>query len=111
MAGIDLLIPILQADSFLPSILEHRRRVHQALYDVFMEACIVGVSTSKVDALVSALSSARGISKSRVSRICQEIDQQVQAFLSGPLESNSYAYVCLDATYLNGRPGKALQAC
>jgi putative transposase len=44
-----------------------------------MEAYIAGVSTRKVDALVSALGSQSGISKSQVSRICQEIDQQVQA--------------------------------
>ena len=76
-----------------------------------MEACIGGVSTRKVDALVSALGSQSGISKSQVSRICQEIDQQVQAFLDRPLESSGYAYVYLDATYLKGRLGKALQVC
>ena len=46
-----------------------------------------------------------------MSRICQEIDQQVQAFLARPLESSSYAYVYLDATYLKGRLGKAQQVC
>ena len=76
-----------------------------------MEAYIGGVSTRKVDALVSALGSQSGISKSQVSRICQEIDQQVQAFLARPLESSSYAYVYLDATYLKGRLGKAQQVC
>jgi putative transposase len=58
---------------------------------------------------VAALGSQSGISKSQVSRICQEIDQQVQAFLSRPLESSD-AYVYLDATYLKGRLGKALQS-
>ena len=37
--------------------------------------------------------------------ICQEIDQQVQAFLSRPLHESGYAYVYLDATYLKGRLG------
>ena len=106
-----LQIPKLRSGSFLPSILEPRRRVDQALYAVIMEAYIGGVSTRKVDALVSALGSQSGISKSQVSRICQEIDQQVQAFLSRPLESSTYAYVYLDATYLKGRLGKALQVC
>jgi len=46
-----------------------------------------------------------------VSRICQEIDQQVQAFLSRPLQEAGYACVYLDATYLKGRLGKALQVC
>jgi putative transposase len=64
-----------------------------------------------VDALVAALGSQSGISKLQVSRICQEIDQQVQAFLSRPLESSGYAYVYLDATYLKGRQGNAQQVC
>ena len=106
-----LQIPKLRAGSFLPSILEPRRRVDQALYAVIMEAYIGGVSTRKVDALVGALGSQSGISKSQVSRICQDIDAQVQAFLSRPLESSSYAYVYLDATYIKGRLGKAEQVC
>jgi putative transposase len=106
-----LQIPKLRSGSFLPSILEPRRRVDQALYAVIMEAYIGGVSTRKVDALVAALGSQSGISKSQVSRICQEIDQQVQAFLGRPLESSCYAYVYLDATYLKGRLGKAQQVC
>jgi transposase-like protein len=60
---------------------------------------------------VSALGSQSGISKSQVSRICQEIDQQVQAFLCRPLQESGYAYVYMDATYLHGRLGKALQVC
>ncbi|CAK6697031.1 MULTISPECIES: IS256 family transposase [unclassified Synechococcus] len=111
VGDIDLLIPKLRAGSFLPSILEPRRRVDQALYAVIMEAYIGGVSTRKLDALVGALGSQSGISKSQVSRICQEIDQQVQAFLSRPLQESGYAYVYLDATYLKGRLGKALQVC
>jgi transposase-like protein len=63
-----LQIPKLRAGSFLPSILEPRRRVDQALYAVIMEAYIAGVSTRKVDALVAALGSQSGISKSQVSR-------------------------------------------
>ncbi len=57
------------------------------------------------------MGSQSGISKSQVSRICQEIDQQVQAFLNRPLQESGYAYVYMDATYLHGRLGKALQVC
>ena len=45
VGDIELLIPKLRAGSFLPSILEPRRRVDQALYAVIMEAYIGGVST------------------------------------------------------------------
>jgi transposase-like protein len=108
---IDLLIPKLRTGGFLPSILEPRRRVDQALYGVVMEAYIGGISTRKVDTLVAALGVQSGISKSQVSRICQDIDQQVQAFLNRPLQESGYAYVYLDATYLHGRLGRALQVC
>ena len=111
VGDIDLLIPKLRSGGFLPSILEPRRRVDQALYGVIMEAYIGGVSTRKVDALVAALGVQSGISKSQVSRICQDIDEQVQAFLNRPLQEAGYAYVYLDATYLHGRLGKALQVC
>jgi putative transposase len=108
---IDLLIPKLRSGGFLPSILEPRRRVDQALYAVVMEAYIGGVSTRKVDDLVAALGVQSGISKSQVSRICQDIDVQVQAFLNRPLQESGHAYLYLDATYLHGRLGKALQVC
>ena len=111
VGDIDLQIPKLRSGSFLPSILEPRRRVDQALYAVVMEAYVAGVSTRKVDALVAALGSQSGISKSQVSRICADIDLQVQAFLNRPLEGQGYAYLYLDATYLHGRLGRAMQVC
>ena len=106
---IDLLIPKLRTGGFLPSILEPRRRVDQALYGVVMEAYIGGISTRKVDALVEALGGASGISKSEVSRICQGLDEQVKAFLGRPLDHARYPYVFLDATYLHGRLGQNMQ--
>jgi putative transposase len=111
VGDIDLMIPKLRTGSYLPSILEPRRRVDQALYGVVMEAYVGGISTRKVDALVAALGVQSGISRSQVSRICADIDVQVQAFLNRPLEEGGYAYVYLDATYLHGRLGKALQVC
>jgi transposase-like protein len=40
-----------------------------------------------------------GVSKSEVSRVCEEIDERVQAFLHRPLEGR-YPYVWIDATYV-----------
>jgi len=59
---------------------------------------------------VAPLGVQSGISRSQVSRICAEIDVQVQAFLNRPLEGG-YAYVYLDATDHHGRLGKAMQVC
>ena len=44
-----------------------------------MEAWVKGISTRKVDALVAAIVSQAGISRSEVSRICQGLDGQIQA--------------------------------
>ena len=52
-----------------------------------------------------------GFSRSEVSRICQGLDSQIQAFLERPLDGSCYPYLYLDATYLHGRLGKTLQVC
>lgn len=111
VGDIPLAIPKLRAGSFFPSILEPRRRIDQALYAVIMEAWVKGISTRKVDALVAAIGSQAGISRSEVSRICQGLDAQILAFLERPLDGSRYPYLYLDATYLHGRLGKTLQVC
>jgi len=63
-------IPKLRIGSYFPSLLEPRRRVDVALHAVIMESYVHGVSTRKVDDLVTALGVDTGISKSEVSRIC-----------------------------------------
>jgi putative transposase len=103
---LDLRIPKLRAGSFFPSLLERRRRVDQALFAVVMEAYVHGVSTRKVDDLVKALGADTGISKSEVSRICANLDEDVAAFRDRPLADTAYPYVFLDATYCKARVGR-----
>lgn len=98
---IELAIPKLRKGSYFPSLLEPRRPTEKALLAVVQEAYLKGVSTRKVDALVKALG-LTGIDKSRVSRICKELDQAVEQFRSRPLQT-SYPYVWLDALYLKVR--------
>jgi transposase-like protein len=43
-----------------------------------------------------------GISKSQVSRLCEEIDQRVKAFLDRPIEGD-WPYLWIDATYVKVR--------
>ena len=100
---VDLKIPKLRQGSFFPSILERRRRIDRALFAVVMEAYVHGVSTRKVDDLVAALGLESGISKSEVSRICSELDEQLGAFRARSLAHVEFPYVFLDATYLKGR--------
>ena len=100
---LELRIPKLRTGSFFPSLLERRRRVDQALYAVVMEAYLHGVSTRKVDDLVKALGVDTGISKSEVSRICADLDEEVAAFRGRTLTTDAYPYVFLDATYCKAR--------
>lgn len=103
---LELRVPKLRTGSFFPSLLERRRRVDQALFAVVMEAYVHGVSTRKVDDLVKALGADTGISKSEVSRICANLDEDVAAFRDRPLADTSYPYVFLDATYCKARVGR-----
>lgn len=98
---IELAIPKLRKGSYYPSLLEPRRPAEKALLAVVQEAYLKGVSTRKVDDLLKALG-LTGIDKSKVSRICKELDQAVEAFRQRKLQA-SYPYVWLDALYLKVR--------
>jgi putative transposase len=98
---VDLKIPKLRKGSYFPVFLEHRRTAERALIAVIQEAYVHGISTRSVDDLVKAMGMT-GISKSEVSRICEDIDERVKAFLGRPLEGD-WPYLWLDATYVKVR--------
>jgi transposase-like protein len=98
---IPLRIPKVRSGSYFPSFLEPRRRAERALLAVIQTAYVQGVSTRKVDELVQALG-LTGVDKSKVSRICKELDEGVAAFRHRPLEVD-YPYLWLDALYLKVR--------
>jgi transposase-like protein len=100
---VELRIPKLRTGSYFPSFLEPRRMAEKALTAVIQEAYIQGVSTRSVDDLVKAMGMS-GISKSQVSRLCEEIDDKVKAFLDRPIEGE-WPYFWIDATYLKVRRG------
>ena len=99
--SIDLKIPKLRKGSYFPTFLEPRRAAEKALAAVIQEAYVQGVSTRSVDDLVKAMGMT-GISKSQVSRLCEEIDERVNAFLERPIEGN-WPYLWIDATYVKVR--------
>jgi transposase-like protein len=101
VGDIPLRIPKLRRGSYFPSFLEPRRRAEKALMAVIQTAYVEGVSTRKVDQLVQSLG-LEGIDKSRVSRICRELDEAVNSFRQRPLDT-AYPYVWLDALYLKVR--------
>jgi putative transposase len=81
---VELRIPKLRKGSYFPSFLEPRRLAEKALMAVIQEAYVQGISTRSVDELVRAMGGS-GVSKSQVSRLCEEIDEKVQAFLTRPI--------------------------
>jgi transposase-like protein len=98
---VELRIPKLRKGSYFPGFLEPRRMAEKALTAVIQEAYIQGVSTRSVDDLVKALGMS-GVSKSQVSRLCEDIDERVGAFLNRPIEGD-WPYLWIDATYLKVR--------
>ena len=98
---VDLNIPKLRKGSYFPGFLEPRRMAEKALTAVIQEAYIQGVSTRSVDDLVKAMGMS-GISKSQVSRLCEEIDGRVKTFLERPIEGD-WPYLWIDAAYVKVR--------
>lgn len=98
---VELRIPKLRKGSYFPAFLEPRRMAEKALTAVIQEAYIQGISTRSVDDLIQAMGGT-GISKSQVSRLCQEIDERVGAFLDRPIEGE-WPYLWIDATYVKVR--------
>lgn len=98
---VELRIPKLRKGSYFPGFLEPRRLAEKALTAVIQEAYVHGVSTRSVDDLVKAMGMS-GISKSQVSRLCEEIDERVTAFLTRPIEGD-WPYLWIDATYVKVR--------
>jgi putative transposase len=103
--AVALRIPKLREGSYFPGFLEPRRRSERALVSVVQQAYVHGVSTRQVEDLVQAMGMT-GLSRSTVSRMCAELDAEVEAFRTRPLEKR-YPYLWLDAMYekvrLNGR--------
>ena len=99
--SVELRIPKLRKGSYFPFFLEPRRLAEKALTAVIQEAYVQGISTRSVDDLVKAMGMS-GISKSQVSRLCEEIDGKVKAFLDRPIEGD-WLYLWIDATYVKVR--------
>jgi transposase-like protein len=101
LGTMSLRIPKLRSGSYLPSFLSARKLAERALVAVVQEAYVKGISTRKVDDLVQAMGMS-GISSSQVSRLCEELDDRVNAFLNREI-TGRWPYLWLDATYLKSR--------
>ncbi|GGK73868.1 IS256 family transposase [Ornithinimicrobium pekingense] len=102
---LDVAIPKLREGSFFPDwLLERRRRAEAALTTVVATCYLLGVSTRRMDKLVTALG-ITGLSKSQVSTMAAELDEHVESFRTRPLEGGPYTFVAADALVLKVREG------
>jgi putative transposase len=105
VGSIDLSIPKLREGSYYPGwLLEPRRRAERALVAVVAECYVRGVSTRRVEGLVRTLG-IESLSRSQVSRMAADLDAEVAAFRSRPLDGGPYTYVSLDAMTQKVREG------
>ncbi len=103
--SIDLAIPKLREGSYFPEwLLERRRRAESALVSVVATSYLLGVSTRRMEKLVETLGITR-LSKSQVSQMAKDLDGQVEAFRTRPLDAGPYTFVAADALVLKVREG------
>jgi putative transposase len=103
--SIELAIPKLRSGSYFPDwLLERRRRAEAALVSVVATSYLLGVSTRRMEKLVETLGITR-LSKSQVSVMAKDLDEQVQAFRTRPLDAGPYTFVAADALVLKVREG------
>lgn len=102
---IDVKIPKLRQGTYFPEwLLERRRRAETALTTVVATSYLLGVSTRRMDDLVKTLG-ITGLSKSQVSEMAKDLDDQVAAFRTRPLDAGPYSFVAADALTMKVREG------
>jgi putative transposase len=101
---IDVAIPKLRTGSYFPEwLLERRKRAEAALISVVATCYLLGVSTRRMDKLVQSLG-ITSLSRSQVSRMAADLDEQVAAFRTRPLgESGPFTFVAADALTMKVR--------
>src|SRR3954462_4220037 len=101
---IDVAIPKLRSGSYFPDwLLERRKRAESALISVVATCYLLGVSTRRMDKLVQTLG-ITSLSKSQVSRMAADLDEQVTAFRTRPLaDAGPFTFVAADALTMKVR--------
>lgn len=102
---LDVAIPKLRTGTYFPDwLLERRRRAEAALTSVVATCYLLGVSTRRMEKLVESLGITR-LSKSQVSIMARDLDEQVEQFRTRPLDAGPYTFVAADALVLKVREG------
>ena len=109
---LDVAIPKLRSGTYFPEwLLERRKRAESALITVVADCYLAGVSTRRMDKLVKTLG-INALSKSQVSRMAEDLDEQVEAFRHRPLDAaGPFTFVAADALTMKVREhGRVINA-
>ena len=98
MGTIYLMVPKIRQGGYVPFFVSNRKRSEAALIQVVQEAFVNGVSTRKMERLARSLG-IENLSRSQVSNMAKELDEQVEAFRNRPLNGNRYPILWVDALY------------
>lgn len=100
---LDVAIPKLRTGTYFPDwLLERRKRAEAALTSVVATCYLLGVSTRRMEKLVESLGVTR-LSKSQVSIMARDLDEQVEQFRTRPLDASPYTFIAADALVLKVR--------
>ena len=109
---IDVAVPKLRTGTYFPEwLLERRKRAETALISVVATCYLLGVSTRRMDKLVESLG-ITSLSKSQVSRMAADLDDQVAAFRTRSLaDAGPFTFVAADALTMKVREaGRVINA-
>ena len=98
---IELAVPRHRDAPFKTLVFENYRRSEAALVTAMAEMVVAGVSTAKVGRVMEEICG-RSFSKQAVSEACRELDAEVEAFRTRPIEGD-YLFVMADATRVKVR--------
>ncbi|HHU08137.1 MAG TPA: IS256 family transposase [Clostridiaceae bacterium] len=105
---LDLLIPKLRNGTFSTTLFANYERSEKALVLSLMEMVLQGISTRKVSMITETLCGS-SFSKSTVSKLCEELDKEVEQFRKRPL-TKAYPFLIVDAIYVKARDNGSVKS-
>lgn len=105
-----LKIPKLRVGSYYPEdLLTRWSRTDRAVIAAISEMVANGISTRRVERVARSMG-IESMSSSRVSRICESLDEAVADMQGRDLSEHAFPYIWLDATYIKCREGGRVQS-
>ena len=104
---LELLVPQDREGAFSTRLFARYQRNEKALVLALMEMYVEGVSTRKVREVTEELCGT-SFSKSLISELAGNLDSELEAWRSRPLEAEAYPYLCVDARYEKVRVGSRI---